>query len=160
MGHPRAAVGREAVSGLPLPGVGATATAPPSKTQAGGGGRGPGPKCGGDAVICLLLCGRRNLTLMLITYSVGTTTKIIQQTSVHIALVQVLPLAYFFITFSFKGNSRPNLYRRVKFVSRNAILGNLSIEFFSCKISSRSGMWEKCCQGSSQRMHSGGLRSL
>lgn len=80
--------------------------------------------------------------------------------SVHIALVQVLPLAYFFITFYFKENSRPNLYRRVKFVSRNSILGNLSIEFFSCKISSRSGMWEKCCQGSSQKMHSGGLRSL
>lgn len=58
----------------------------PGETQAGDGDRGPGQGCGGDAVICLLLCGRRNLVLVLITSAEGTTTKIIQQTSVHPAL--------------------------------------------------------------------------
>lgn len=75
-------------------------------------------------------------------------------------LVQVLPLAYVFITLYFKGNSRSSLYRRVKFVGRNAVLGNWHIKFFSGEISSRCRMWEKCCPGNSQRMQTGVLRSL
>lgn len=98
---------------------------------------------------------------MLITSSMGTTTKIIQQTSVHLALFWWRSCRWnVFITLYFKGNSRSGLYRKVKFVSRNAVLGSWHIKFFSCKISSRCRMWEKCCPGNSQRMQTGGLHSL
>lgn len=96
VGRPRATVGRGAGPGLPLLGI-AAATASPGDTPACGGGRGPGPGCAGGAVICLLLCGRRNLTLVLITSSMGTTTKIVQQTSVHIARFGAGPAVGFFL---------------------------------------------------------------
>lgn len=67
-------------------------------------------------------------------------------------LLQVLPLAYFFLTLFFKGSSGSNPYRGVKFVSRNAVLGNRHIKIFSCKISCRCRMWEKCCPEDSLRM--------
>lgn len=110
--------------------AGAAAAAPPQQNRAGGGGRGPGPGCGGGAVKCQLLCGRRNLTLVLITSSVRTTTKIIQQASVRTALFwcrSCLWHIFFFTALYFKGNSRSNLYRGVKFASRNGVLGNLHI---------------------------------
>lgn len=108
-------------------------TAAPAETQACGGRRGPGAGCGGSTVMCLLLCGRRNLTVVLTTSSMETTAKIIQQTSVHIALFwcRSCHWLFFFFTLYFKGNSRSSLYGRVKFVSRNAVLGNWHIRFFS-----------------------------